>query len=78
MYSPATNLFISDSISESRKRRRLQKNRKLLALLNLKFGGFIKNLNNEVEMISQIDMAFAQVKTFSGHRYGPLEIRKVG
>jgi hypothetical protein len=73
-----TSSSFYDSVTESAKRRKLQKNRKLLSLLNLEPGGVIKNPNNEVETVAEIDMAFAQVKTFSGHRYGPLEIRKVG
>jgi hypothetical protein len=77
MYSPSTNLFLSDSISESGKRRKLRINRKLLVLLDLEPGRVVKTINGP-ETISEIDMAFAQIKTFSGHRYGPLEIRKVG
>lgn len=78
MSSSMTSSSFYDSVTESAKRRKLQKNRKLLSLLNLEPGGVIKNPNNEVETVAEIDMAFAQVKTFSGHRYGPLEIRKVG
>jgi hypothetical protein len=76
MYLSANGFSLDNSVSETRKKRCLQERREELKTLNIKVGNVIKTTNG-VETVSGFN-SFAQIETFSGHRYFPTDIRKVG
>ena len=77
MHNLTSGFSFSNSLTENQKRRNVEQRRKDLASLNLRIGGVIKT-SNGVEVIADFDNALAQIKTFSGRQYEPVEIIKVG